>query len=139
MIHLFYLMLRRPPRSTLFPYTTLFRSPEIIYNNIVRVQGQASVEVTLGDSMTRYSIEAFALAPDTLDWQRVETTLDAVQQVYGELTVSPFVFSDDPVMGRLDVGAASGGAIAEVRHDGEVLPLFFDNGDAVTPRSEERR
>src|SRR5947207_12002505 len=25
---LFFLMLRRPPRSTLFPYTTLFRSPE---------------------------------------------------------------------------------------------------------------
>src|SRR5437899_8735731 len=24
---LFFLMLRRPPRSTLFPYTTLFRSP----------------------------------------------------------------------------------------------------------------
>src|SRR3989440_4843502 len=105
--------------------------PEIIYNNIVRVQEQASVEVTLGDSMTRYSIEAFAL--ETLDWQRVETTLDAVLPVFGELTVSPFVFPGDPVMGRLDVGAASGGAIVEVRHDGEVLPLFFDNGDAVTP------
>src|SRR5688572_33486546 len=26
--YLFFLMLRRPPRSTLFPYTTLFRSPE---------------------------------------------------------------------------------------------------------------
>src|SRR5436190_21383779 len=26
---LFFLMLRRPPRSTLFPYTTLFRSPEL--------------------------------------------------------------------------------------------------------------
>src|SRR5437868_7679946 len=25
--HFFFLMLRRPPRSTLFPYTTLFRSP----------------------------------------------------------------------------------------------------------------
>src|SRR3989454_8523010 len=24
-------MIRRPPRSTLFPYTTLFRSPMIIY------------------------------------------------------------------------------------------------------------
>ena len=104
--------------------------PEIIYNNIVRVQGQASVEVVLGDSMTRYSIEAFAL--EGLDWQRVETTLDAVQPVFGELTVSPFVFPGDPVMGRLDVGAASGGAIVEVRHDGEALPLFFENGDAVT-------
>src|SRR5436189_5292973 len=26
----FFLMIRRPPRSTLFPYTTLFRSPERI-------------------------------------------------------------------------------------------------------------
>src|SRR4029434_11348723 len=25
-VHLFFLMIRRPPRSTLFPYTTLFRS-----------------------------------------------------------------------------------------------------------------
>src|SRR6266581_1188660 len=28
-IFLFFLMIRRPPRSTLFPYTTLFRSPQI--------------------------------------------------------------------------------------------------------------
>jgi hypothetical protein len=107
--------------------------PEIIYNNIVRVQGEAKVEITLGDSMTRYNIEAFALLPETLDWQRTETTLEAVQQVYGELTVSPFVFPGDPVMGRLDTGAASGKALVEVRHDGEVLPLFLDDGSAVTP------
>src|SRR3712207_9419891 len=25
---IFFLMIRRPPRSTLFPYTTLFRSPQ---------------------------------------------------------------------------------------------------------------
>src|SRR3712207_6578202 len=29
---LFFLMIRRPPRSTLFPYTTLFRSPEHLCN-----------------------------------------------------------------------------------------------------------
>src|SRR2546430_8192736 len=27
-LHFFFLMIRRPPRSTLFPYTTLFRSRE---------------------------------------------------------------------------------------------------------------
>src|SRR4029434_11333126 len=27
LVCLFFLMIRRPPRSTLFPYTTLFRSP----------------------------------------------------------------------------------------------------------------
>src|SRR5687767_15511434 len=30
MLFLFFLMIRRPPRSTLFPYTTLFRSKGII-------------------------------------------------------------------------------------------------------------
>src|SRR3989442_8958919 len=28
MLLFFFLMIRRPPRSTLFPYTTLFRSPQ---------------------------------------------------------------------------------------------------------------
>src|SRR2546430_17197092 len=27
----FFLMIRRPPRSTLFPYTTLFRSPDALW------------------------------------------------------------------------------------------------------------
>src|SRR6201984_3807192 len=30
LLHVFFLMIRRPPRSTLFPYTTLFRSPWFI-------------------------------------------------------------------------------------------------------------
>src|SRR2546422_5693999 len=28
LLRFFFLMIRRPPRSTLFPYTTLFRSPD---------------------------------------------------------------------------------------------------------------
>src|SRR5215203_933732 len=32
----FFLMIRRPPRSTLFPYTTLFRSKEILRNAVGR-------------------------------------------------------------------------------------------------------
>src|SRR2546429_6378094 len=28
-MHIFFLMIRRPPRSTLFPYTTLFRSHDL--------------------------------------------------------------------------------------------------------------
>jgi hypothetical protein len=119
------------PTATLTKVRLQF--PEIIYNNIVKVQGEARVAITLGDSMTRYSIEAFALSPETLDWQRAETALEAVQPVYGELTVSPFVLPGDPVMGRLDVGAASGEALVEVQLDGETLPLFLADGSALTP------
>src|SRR2546430_5762579 len=32
-------MIRRPPRSTLFPYTTLFRSPSISISNLSKSQG----------------------------------------------------------------------------------------------------
>src|SRR2546429_6767564 len=32
----FFLMIRRPPRSTLFPYTTLFRSPRSHFRNFLR-------------------------------------------------------------------------------------------------------
>src|SRR3712207_9305524 len=46
-MNLFFLMIRRPPRSTLLPYTTLFRS-----HQRVRVGGdevdRAAVEVLLG-------------------------------------------------------------------------------------------
>src|SRR5256885_2694981 len=40
-------MIRRPPRSTLFPYTTLFRSPEeaepVVVEDVVAADGQADV------------------------------------------------------------------------------------------------
>src|SRR5436305_14058568 len=37
--HFFFLMLRRPPRSTLFPYTTLFRSRRQVQHFLVRCFG----------------------------------------------------------------------------------------------------
>src|SRR5438309_7253633 len=36
-------MIRRPPRSTLFPYTTLFRSPSVTAQNIATFTGAANV------------------------------------------------------------------------------------------------
>src|SRR5712675_2583390 len=36
LIFFFFLMIRRPPRSTLFPYTTLFRSPRRLGGRLSR-------------------------------------------------------------------------------------------------------
>src|SRR3712207_7284693 len=47
----FFLMIRRPPRSTLFPYTTLFRSPE------VPGQARALVRKLNLDEATRSTVE----------------------------------------------------------------------------------
>src|SRR2546426_4374678 len=50
-------MIRRPPRSTLFPYTTLFRSQEIIDRQTepwgVKVTAVEVKDVALPDSMKR--------------------------------------------------------------------------------------
>src|SRR3712207_7112598 len=40
----FFLMIRRPPRSTLFPYTTLFRSPADDAIGVLRFPGQLEPE-----------------------------------------------------------------------------------------------
>src|SRR2546422_8625112 len=49
----FFLMIRRPPRSTLFPYTTLFRSPEFTFGNVgrtladVRAPGIVNIDLSV--------------------------------------------------------------------------------------------
>src|SRR2546425_1710493 len=54
----FFLMIRRPPRSTLFPYTTLFRSPAIITKHVYEIaprvqQLRPEVPVKLGGVVDR--------------------------------------------------------------------------------------
>src|SRR5438034_7097427 len=46
---LFFLMIRRPPRSTLFPYTTLFRSEHDVGQVPRRAADLALLHVPLGD------------------------------------------------------------------------------------------
>src|SRR3989442_14847681 len=106
----FFLMIRRPPRSTLFPYTTLFRSTEGVYageGGFLR-KGTPNEVATQGSVNTRMGVErcvrfAFDLARSrsrrhlTLVhktnvltfagdlWQR---TFDAVASSYPEVTNS---------------------------------------------------
>src|SRR5256885_3642837 len=55
-IFFFFLMIRRPPRSTLFPYTTLFRSvihPESIIHSMVEfVDGSVIAQLSPPDMRT---------------------------------------------------------------------------------------
>src|SRR5258707_13582117 len=41
----FFLMIRRPPRSTLFPYTTLFRSSAVRVSNAAHASGLVSSSI----------------------------------------------------------------------------------------------
>src|SRR3712207_7897129 len=45
----FFLMIRRPPRSTLFPYTTLFRSSRGVEGDRIRVAARGHLAPLPGD------------------------------------------------------------------------------------------
>src|SRR3712207_8615400 len=47
----FFLMIRRPPRSTLFPYTTLFRSPDPSALVRVHLEPEAEPRLRLGQDL----------------------------------------------------------------------------------------
>src|SRR3712207_9339041 len=46
-------MIRRPPRSTLFPYTTLFRSGRVFQNPLEGTAGSLSIEQNMALALTR--------------------------------------------------------------------------------------
>src|SRR2546427_12827948 len=57
----FFLMIRRPPRSTLFPYTTLFRSIAVVLQDVFLFSGPVEANITLGRAdIPRAAVEAAA-------------------------------------------------------------------------------
>src|SRR3990172_8351775 len=68
----FFLMIRRPPRSTLFPYTTLFRSP---LPGVTDFPRQALHAERLGFSHPRTAAPVTFYAPLPLDMQRLLDSL----------------------------------------------------------------
>src|SRR2546430_15671459 len=59
----FFLMIRRPPRSTLFPYTTLFRSQVEI---VVQVNGKVRGRVTVSRGATEAHVLEQALKDESV-------------------------------------------------------------------------
>src|SRR5690242_21814198 len=55
--YFFFLMIRRPPRSTLFPYTTLFRSGGTIDDDVVGRVGYVRVKLAVLEAQIRKTAE----------------------------------------------------------------------------------
>src|SRR3712207_8294100 len=70
---IFFLMIRRPPRSTLFPYTTLFRSQaETVLMNLLRGAGLRGA----GGMQPLASFEGKTLARPLLETSRAQIERD---------------------------------------------------------------
>src|SRR2546421_12536194 len=83
----FFLMIRRPPRSTLFPYTTLFRSPDVLG---VKYRGRTIADVL---AMT---------VDDAVDFFAAHGTLARRLRVLGDVGLG-YLRLGQPEIGRAHV------------------------------------
>src|SRR2546429_5204387 len=77
-------MIRRPPRSTLFPYTTLFRSPAYLYELVYtakdpKVHGIGFADTRDLNSYLRYAEKDDAGAANLLGGRRSEEHTSELQ------------------------------------------------------------
>src|SRR5260221_3523525 len=77
----FFLMIRRPPRSTLFPYTTLFRSidHDFRYGVIFQQWLDGAIAENLGGNRLEKAVAVLPAEHDTLD--RKSTRLNSSHTV----------------------------------------------------------
>src|SRR2546427_407296 len=111
----FFLMIRRPPRSTLFPYTTLFRSDEV--RTMRALQRAHGVRIHLGTvhivGIGRVAVVPHALPcqPDFLVGQQRRITEDAAGSVLSDECILEDVdtaASHRPGAIRIGLGLAAG-------------------------------
>src|SRR2546430_5578153 len=118
-------MIRRPPRSTLFPYTTLFRSAvDVAAVGVDVLAEQAHLDHAVGDQFGDLA-ENVAEAPGGLDPPDARHDAERARVVAAVLDRHP----------RVDPGAAPGG-----ERRGEDLECLgeLDDGDALPLRCGEQ-
>src|SRR5256885_14938544 len=72
-------MIRRPPRSTLFPYTTLFRSRELARYRAAQLSARAAELLALWDEKTE--------PPSSGASERIERRAEQRRQMWRDLLV----------------------------------------------------
>src|SRR3712207_8789369 len=108
---IFFLMIRRPPRSTLFPYTTLFRSEEV--SGLTRDEAEArlfaGLEVELEDRLGRLVRDRTMEAEERADTEArrlISTTMERLaSDLTSESTVKAIALPSDDMkeIGRAHV------------------------------------
>src|SRR5258708_29937918 len=76
-------MIRRPPRSTLFPYTTLFRSRQLLESYDQGMKGRLKLagEQPVAPSAFAGSIKVAVMLPANAEGDRKSTRLNSSHQI----------------------------------------------------------
>src|SRR5256885_10562701 len=113
-------MIRRPPRSTLFPYTTLFRSlsKEQIREHLQRQRDQMA-------RLLDFDGPAQALVLNNADWLVKQTLVDFLRDVGKHFSVN-IMLQKESVKARLDTGISYTEFSYMLLHAYDFLHLFRD-------------
>src|SRR2546429_9420461 len=87
-------MIRRPPRSTLFPYTTLFRSNNLLIpsatQRVVKLSDVAELKLGSGpNSIQRYDRQRNIQLNASLDGVPLGEAVAAIREKAGEVNMKP--------------------------------------------------
>src|SRR2546430_10866767 len=95
----FFLMIRRPPRSTLFPYTTLFRSRPGFHGREQRVEGAFTVghgalredrkSTRLNSSHSQISYAVFCLKKKKPPAELLRSSRTSIRRACGGQLINP--------------------------------------------------
>src|SRR5258705_308379 len=131
-------MIRRPPRSPLFPYTTLFRSGTATFTVVLTSQPTASVTVGLTSSdLTEGTVAPASLTFTTANWNVAQTvTVTGVNDAIADRKIT-YLISTPPAMtsdGIYINQNASDVSVTNTDKDvgGITATLFFFNDTATT-------
>src|SRR3712207_7182602 len=78
----FFLMIRRPPRSTLFPYTTLFRSTVVVRGDDLQVVSQALAVNDTDETYVLWGVREGSPEPEAVGVRSEEHTSELQSRQY---------------------------------------------------------
>src|SRR2546430_6990257 len=137
-------MIRRPPRSTLFPYTTLFRSGKIIcmssvhevipwagHVNYAASKGAVMLMMkSLAQEVARERIRVNSIAPGAIRTPINRAAWEAPDALAGLLALIPYGRIGEPE----DVGKVAAWLGSDDAHYRTRPTLFVDGGMTLYPR-----
>src|SRR5437016_7731711 len=121
-------MIRRPPRSTLFPYTTLFRSSFLVFANFYRrfILDYSDIVIPL-TQLTRKGVP----------WNFSDTARKSFEALKSAFTSAPVLMHwmpDKPMIIETDASDYALGAILSIQNDsGEIHPVAFHSRTFTAP------
>src|ERR1035441_9528318 len=128
----FFLMIRRPPRSTLFPYTTLFRSLRLLELGLPRLEADCSAAIP-GPAVVREQLRQIRREAASDDFAVV--ALRTVEGVFERLSASGRALSRTDLKRELGESCTEG-ILGHAVLNGKRFPLMAETGRSFT-RSEE--